>query len=94
MGLLFIAWSKDKIEDERTKQMKINALAGVFVFGAIYAVFTPVLNTYFGEPILETTGQGLMSLLLASHVGTFYGQKFDNWYDKRKEKHEKNRQTI
>src|SRR5688572_24995090 len=35
LGLLFIAWAKDKMEDERTIQLKVQALAGSFIFGGI-----------------------------------------------------------
>ncbi len=53
LSLLFISISKDKIEDEFIKNLRLQAFAFAFIFGVIYTLIQPVIH-YAIDLIYET----------------------------------------
>src|SRR5690606_23012559 len=76
LGCLFIAWAREKIEDEMTIMQKTKAFAIGFFYAVVMAMIWPLLNLVFTEPLQELTGQGLALMMLFTHIFTYYLQKF------------------
>lgn len=76
LGLLFIALAKEKVEDERSFQLKTKAFAGGFVGAIIYVLIWPLCSDVFNFTLAELSAQGLALVMLFTHLLTYYLQKF------------------
>ncbi len=66
LGLLFVAWSKDKIEDEMTLAIRLKSTVWAFTFAVVYVVIKPIIDLVFNDPMGNLTGQEVvMSMLIA-----------------------------
>jgi hypothetical protein len=79
LGLLFVAWSKDRFEDEMTISIRLKAMSLSFIFGVFYTVFMPVLEYSFAilydEPVVVFSSQHLVISMLIFYLIIYYIQK-------------------
>jgi cytochrome c biogenesis protein CcdA len=71
IGLFFIAWTRDKIEDEMSVQMRFHSMAGAFLFGFMYAVLHPFIGFFLNDPELDISGQQLIMTMLMFFIFTY-----------------------
>lgn len=81
LGLLLISLSKDRVEDEMTMIIRLNSIAGTFVFSVIYTVVMPITSSllnridYFKGATTELTASGLVFTMLLVYLQFYYFQK-------------------
>ncbi len=75
LGLLFVAWSKDKVEDEMTVSIRLRAMAWSFTTTVLYVIFRPIVDLVFKDPIGTIVGQELVLCMLFSYLVMYYLQK-------------------
>ena len=69
MGLLLWAFSKDRIEDERTMHLRLKAFAITILIGAVNAIVRPAVDLAFDVDLqLYTEQQAFMALLFFNNV--------------------------
>src|SRR4051812_29090507 len=51
VGLLFIAFSRDKIEDEMTSQIRLRSMAFSFFWVIFSVILTPIINLIFNDQV-------------------------------------------
>lgn len=78
LGLFFIAWSRDKIEDEMTLHIRFMSMVRAFVFGIILVILQPLVDVVFSEPIAEISSQQLIATMLLFFIFTYAVQKKAN----------------
>lgn len=76
LGLTFIAFANDKIEDEMTTHLRLKSMSGTFLFGIILTIINPIGNLVFNEPIAQELNyhQLIMTMLLIQ-ISSYYGLK-------------------
>ena len=75
LGLFLIAWSRDKIEDELTIQIRLKAIAWAFSWGVIYVIITPLIDIIFQDPIQSLSAHQLILSMLIVYIIMYYMQK-------------------
>jgi hypothetical protein len=75
LGLLFIAWAKDKAEDEMTIQIRTKSMSWMFIWVVLYVVVQPFLNLLFKEPLADFRSQELVLTMLLSYLILYSLQK-------------------
>jgi hypothetical protein len=75
VGLFFVAWSRDRIEDEMTVAIRLRAVAWTFAWAVAYVVFKPVIDILFKDPLAGLSGQQLVLSMLVVYSITYYIQK-------------------
>ena len=75
LGLLFVAWSKDKVEDEMTVSIRLKAMSWTFTWAVIYVIITPFIDLLFKDPIGDLTGQQVVMSMLFVYLIMYYLQK-------------------
>lgn len=79
LGLLILAWSKDKVEDEMTISLRLKAMSLAFIFGVLYTVFMPLLEysfaTLYDETLVVFSSQQLILTMLIFYLIIYYLQK-------------------
>ncbi len=76
LGLLFIAWSKDKVEDEMTVSIRLKAMSWTFTWAVLYVIISPFIDLLFKDPIGVLTGQQVVMSMLFVYLIMYYLQKF------------------
>lgn len=76
LGLLFVAWSKDKIEDEMTFAIRMKSMAWTFSWAVFYVIVKPFIDLFFEDPIQDLTGQEVVMSMLFVYLIMYYLQKF------------------
>ncbi len=77
LGLLFIALSRDKVEDELTIHIRITSMQEMFIFAVIYVVIKPLIALMFQSPFIDVTGQQLVTLMLVGYLISYYLKKLN-----------------
>lgn len=77
LGLLFIALSRDKVEDELTIHIRITSMQEMFIFAVIYVVIKPLIVLMFQSPFIDVTGQQLVTLMLVGYLISYYLKKLN-----------------
>ncbi len=77
MGLLLIAWSKDKIEDEMTFAIRLKAMAWTFSWAVLCVIVKPIIDLLFKDPIHDTTGQQVVLSMLFVYLIMYNLQKMN-----------------
>lgn len=78
LGFFLIAISKDKLEDERTVNLRTQSFAWAFLFGIAYTLIFPYLEFGIdsirgaGESIRRITSFESLSMLLAMQIGFYH----------------------
>ena len=75
LGLFFVAWSRDKLEDEMTLALRLRAVAFAFTFAVATVIISPVVDLLFKEAIQESTGQRVVMGMLMMYLFIYYLQK-------------------
>ena len=75
LGLLFVAWSKDKVEDEMTVFIRLKAMAWTFTWAVLYVIIAPFIDLLFKGPIANLTGQQVVMSMLFVYLIMYYLQK-------------------
>ena len=76
VGLSFIAWAKDKIEDELTFLIRLKAMAYSFGLAVFYAAFQPFANALVGNGVAEMSSYQLVFTMLLAYLFMYYVQKW------------------
>ena len=90
LGLLLIAWSREKMEDERIYIRKVKSMARTLMFISFIVLTRPLAFIFSGSTYPEMTGEALVIGMLIFQIGMFYFEK----YNERFSKDEKKRPTI
>ena len=75
LGLFFVAWSRDKVEDEMTIYIRLKAMAATFGWGVLYVIVKPIIDLLFKDPIQDLSGQQVVLSMLFVYLITYYLQK-------------------
>ena len=75
LGLFFIAWSKDKIEDELTFLLRLKAAAWTFAAAVFYVIERSVGDLTVKNSISNLTGQDVIIMMLSVYLVVYYYQK-------------------
>ena len=75
LGLLFVAWSKDKVEDEMTVAIRLKAMAWTFGWAVLYVIVKPIVDLLFKDPIQDLTDQQVVMSMLFVYLIIYYLQK-------------------
>lgn len=74
LGLLLIAWSKDKIEDELTFTIRLKSMSWTFIWGVLFVIITPLIDfLFYGKQ--DLTAQSLIMSMLFVYLIMYYLQK-------------------
>jgi hypothetical protein len=77
LGLLFIALSRDKVEDELTIHIRITSMQEMFIFAVIYVMIKPLIVWVLQSPFTDVSGQQLVTLMLVGYLISFYLKKLN-----------------
>ncbi len=77
LGLLFIALSRDKVEDELTIHIRITSMQEMFIFAVIYVMIKPLIVWVLQSPFTDVSGQQLVALMLVGYLISFYLKKLN-----------------
>ena len=72
LGLFFVAFSRDKIEDELTILIRLRAMSATFAGGILIAITYPIISLLFGDPIEYIEGNKLITFMLFNYLFTYY----------------------
>ena len=75
LGLLFIALSRDKVEDELTIYIRLKAMQEMFMFAVIYVMIKPLIVLVLQSPFIDVSGQQLVTLMLVGYLISYYLKK-------------------
>ena len=75
LGLLFIALSRDKVEDELTIYIRLKAMQEMFMFAVIYVMIKPLIVWVLQSPFIDVSGQQLVTLMLVGYLISYYLKK-------------------
>ena len=75
LGLLFFAWSRDKIEDEMTLSIRLKSMSVSFIFAVLIVIIMPFVDFLFKDPIVVLTGQHVVISMLFFYLIMYYLQK-------------------
>ncbi|WP_026703666.1 hypothetical protein [Flavobacterium soli] len=75
LGLFFIAWSKDKFEDEMTMQIRMKAIGFTFMTSVFYIIFRPLVDLILKEPVTQMSAHELMMFMLFMYIIFYKLQK-------------------
>jgi hypothetical protein len=75
VGLLFVAWSRDKVEDEMTIAIRLKSMAWTFSYAVFNVIVKPIVDLLFKDPIQDLTGQQVVMSMLFVYLIIYYVQK-------------------
>lgn len=75
LGAFFLAFAKEKEEDERLMVLKLRSLAISFAWAVIMVVIRPVLDVIFGDELSLMSSQSLVLSMLIAYLLVYYLQK-------------------
>jgi len=75
LGLLFVAWSKDKVEDEMTVAIRLKAMGWSFIMAVLVVIVKPFVDVLFKDPISDFKSQELIVSMLLVYLLMYYVQK-------------------
>ena len=75
LGLFFIAWSKDKFEDEMTMQIRLKAIGFTIMTAVFYMIIRPIVDLILQDPVARMTAQELMMFILFMYILFYKLQK-------------------
>jgi hypothetical protein len=78
VGLFLIAWSKDKVEDEMTMYIRLNAIAWTFIWTISYVIFQPIAELIVNNQPKNVSGQQIVMTMLIGFIIMFYFLKRRN----------------
>jgi len=75
LGFFFIAWSKDKFEDEMSMQIRMKAIGFTFMTSVFYIIFRPIIDLILQDPVTKMSAQELMIFMLFMYIIFYKLQK-------------------
>jgi hypothetical protein len=75
LGLFFVVWSKDKIEDELKIIIRLKSFAAAVMLAVTMVIITPIIDLIFHEPLGDYTGRSIVLLMLFVHQVFYYSMK-------------------
>lgn len=72
LGLFFIAWSKEKIENNDIQLLRYKAFAVSFFFAVFRVLLTPLTDFLFGESVGDTKPTDVILNMLMIYLFVFY----------------------
>ncbi len=75
LGLLFIAWARDRVEDEMTLALRFKSLGMAFYCAVLYVILNPVTVALLGEPIVDVKAHEVIGSMLFFYLILYYVQK-------------------
>jgi hypothetical protein len=75
LGMLLIAWAKNKVEDEITIALRIKSMVFAFIFAAFSVVLKPLSDLLLGTPIADMKGQNIVFSMLVVYFVTYFFHK-------------------
>lgn len=75
LGLLFIAMSRDREEDELTLALRLKSIGLSFSFGTLFTILNPFLMKAFDGRIETSSAQSLVLIMLINYLLFYYVQK-------------------
>jgi hypothetical protein len=75
LGLLFIAWARDKVEDELTIAIRQKSMVMAFIGSVFYVIIKPFIDMLMKGPIGALTAQELVSSMLLFYLLVYFVQK-------------------
>ena len=75
LGMLFIAWARNKVENEQSMLIRLKAIAFAFILSLFALVAKPVADIILGSNIKDMTGQDLAFMLFAFYFLGYLLQK-------------------
>ena len=75
LGLLLVAWAKDKLENQTTMTCRLKALSLTFIWAALYAIGKPLTDLLFNDSIADLSAQELVLGMLVSYLFFYLIQK-------------------
>jgi hypothetical protein len=75
LGLLFVAWAKDKVEDEMTIAIRLKAIGWSFIWAVLFVIIKPFVDMLFKDPVSDSKSQELVLSMLFVYLLTYYLQK-------------------
>jgi hypothetical protein len=75
VGLLFIAWARDKVEDELTVAIRQNSMLVAFIWGVLNVIIKPFIDMLVKDPVKDLKAQELISSMLLIYLVLYFVQK-------------------
>lgn len=75
LGLVLYGFAREKLEDERMFQLRLESLAFAFYFGASQVILMPLINPLFGDPLAFESGFHTIFMMLFFYILIFLGKK-------------------
>jgi hypothetical protein len=75
LGLMFIAFSRDKIEDEMTVLIRLDSMSWTFLWAVLLVVIKPFLDILFYGTGSVFTAQPLVIMMLFYYLFVYYQKK-------------------
>jgi len=75
LGMVFIAWSRDKIEDEMTMSIRLSSMAWTFLWAILLVVIKPLFDFLFYGTSSVFTAQPLVIMMLFYYLFVYYQKK-------------------
>ena len=75
LGLLFIAWARDKAEDERNNALQLKSMGFSFILTALFVVVEPVTAVLLKTTPGNSSAQGLIIGMLVFYLVLYHLQK-------------------
>ncbi|MGE5107779.1 MAG: hypothetical protein ACM3H8_09555 [Sphingobacteriales bacterium] len=75
LGLLFVAWAKDKVEDEMIVAIRLKAMGWSFIWAVLFVIIKPFVDMLFNDPIADLKSQELVLSMLFVYLLMYFVQK-------------------
>lgn len=75
LGMVFIAWSRDKIEDEMTMSIRLSSMAWTFLWAVLLVVVRSSFDFLFHGTSSEFTAHPLVIMMLFYYLFVYYQKK-------------------
>lgn len=75
LGLLFISFARDRMEDEMTTELRIRSMAQAFLFAVAFVMVMPLIDLVVSDPIVDMKGQQVIMTMLIIYLLSYYVSK-------------------
>jgi len=75
LGLLFVAWAKDKLEDEMTVYVRLKSMAFTFSWAVLYVIIKSLIDLIFKISIGDLSSQQLIITMLFVYLIMYFFKK-------------------
>lgn len=75
LGLFFVAWAKDKFEDEMSLLLRLKAIGFSFICAIVSVIIGPFIDFILGDSVVQIKGQELVTIMLFAYLIYFWIQK-------------------